>query len=76
MNKFAFAFLLLASTSCFGQTCDPMATAQEAKIKTDKIDADYGKQFDALALELQKSQACQTNKFLKSNLKQCLIKTS
>lgn len=54
MYKTAIVLLMLASSLAYGNTCDPLATAQQAKAKTEQIDADYEKKFNALGLELQK----------------------
>lgn len=53
MKTTALILLLWVSTNSLAQTCDPLVTAQQEKAKTEKIDADYEKKFDAPDFELQ-----------------------
>lgn len=66
MKSLQFTLLLiLACHPALAQDCDPMATAQQAKAKTEQIDADYEKTFDALGMELQKKSGMTDDQLMK-----------
>ncbi|HEY0894895.1 MAG TPA: hypothetical protein VGE32_17660 [Cellvibrio sp.] len=57
--------LILASIPTVAQDCDPLVTTQQAKAKTEQIDADYERKFDALGLELQKKAGMSDEQLMK-----------